>query len=87
MVVVPPTNSPPPLHSGILESEVDVPRPFLEDKYGRLARKERPLVLAALSFVKALLQKAPNDRLSNDQIPSHIFFQVRNAAAVVFNFR
>ncbi|KAF0314281.1 putative ribosomal protein S6 kinase alpha-1 [Amphibalanus amphitrite] len=63
------------LECAILGGAVEVPRSFLEEKFGRLSRQERALALAALSFVKALLRVSPRHRLTNDDIPRHIFFQ------------
>ena len=55
---------------------MEVPYGYIQEKLGVLLSNERPMVLAALSFIKALMQRNPRDRLTADQLPNHVFFRV-----------
>jgi len=63
------------LEESILNDPVEVPYGYIQEKLGVLLSNERPMVLAALSFIKALMQRNPRDRLTADQLPNHVFFR------------
>ncbi|XP_037073097.1 protein kinase C-like [Pollicipes pollicipes] len=63
------------LEESILHDPIELPHHFMEEKFSVLLSHEKPMVLAGLSFIRALLQRRPEDRLSNDDIPGHVFFR------------